>query len=217
MEGEGFSFRCFLSGGRFAADGFPGFSYTGAGRRCEHIWLACCGTGMHSANGAESRRVAQQIVKEFRAHARPQPSQDTPACPTSTSNCKAAAFPRSNARSAKRGCEGWLRSRSGAKLISTGRRRRELICPAAKGCTDLDQAGRLCAKRQPVRVYEPGRLFGTGRYKDRNPRDKCMGIRRIPAARNRRIYRAGEIFCVLRSSALRLRLEESRARTRAQK
>jgi hypothetical protein len=45
-----------------------------------------------------------------------------------------------------------------SKILSTGRRKRELICIAAEGTRDPYQASRVCAKRRPVSVYEPGNL-----------------------------------------------------------
>jgi len=50
---------------------------------------------------------------EFRAQARPQPSKDTPACPTSLTDAQKATFGNFQRRSDKAGCEGRLRSTCG--------------------------------------------------------------------------------------------------------
>jgi hypothetical protein len=49
----------------------------------------------------------------------------------------------------------------GSIRLSTCRRRRRLIFPAAEGCRDSYQASQKCSQRWPVSVFEPGIVFGT--------------------------------------------------------
>jgi hypothetical protein len=159
------SFR-FLSGGRFAPNRFPGFSYTGAGRRVEHGWLACQCSGLPFASEADCRRVPRPMLRSF-ALERDRPSQprlsDLPLNWRKCSRLVNAGGGRTIGRVLRR-----LRSSTCSKLLSTGRRRREIIRPAAEGCSDRQQASPVCAKRRSVTVYEPGNLFGTGSYNDKD-------------------------------------------------
>jgi hypothetical protein len=168
----------FLSGCRFAPNRSAG-SNTVTHVRSDHGWLACQRSKQPFAYEAKSRRVPRPSLKRFalerdlnragsRRNTAGNPSQPRLSdLPLERRSCGVFGKSKGGRTSGRR--FGRLRSGMCSKLHSNGRRRRELICPAARGSCESYRASRRCAKRQPVSLYEPGNLFDTGSYNDKNP------------------------------------------------
>jgi hypothetical protein len=134
--------------------------------RCGAGWLACFRPGHPFANGQpESRRVQRQSLTRIGLKPSSQPSQDTPACPTSPGSARVTLLRRSD----KRGCEGRLRSSICSKRLSIGRRRRELVFRlAAVGSCERKQGGQRSPHRKRLFIYESATSAGTKTSNDKN-------------------------------------------------
>src|SRR5271170_7442237 len=121
--------------------------------------LARYGSQRPSAAPEDEPPPSAANAKDFRAHARHQPSF-APAYSTSRAQCKAPLGPYSN-EVGQAGLRGRLRSRLSAKLPRVGRRRRELVFFAAEGCRDPYRTSQQCSQRRPIHGFEPRTLFGT--------------------------------------------------------
>jgi hypothetical protein len=120
----------------------------------ESRWLACSRSGVPSASEREeSCRLRRLDAKAFRAQARPQPSEDTPPCPTSAWSSRITpASENSQGRSDKRAS---LRT---VEVAREGRNSLHIPPP---------EAGTLsyCATRRIVRT-SPGQPTGIARNRN---------------------------------------------------
>src|SRR5271163_4908253 len=66
------------------------------------------------------------------------------------------------------GCEGRLRSRLGAKVLSDGRRRRRLFFSAAEGLLESDRASQWGSHRRRLPIYESADSSGREDAIDKN-------------------------------------------------
>jgi hypothetical protein len=130
-------------------------------------WPVDVRDGILLQNDYEVPACGGGMLRSF-AHKRdPQPSV-TPHCPTSATDGKRRGISQFTGRADMRGCEGRLRSRLCAKLLSIHRRRRETPLLIAKGRSERQQASQTFPKRRGCPLFKPAQQIGTRTVTDRN-------------------------------------------------
>jgi hypothetical protein len=150
-------------------------------------WLACfCSTGPSRVRREESYRLRRNISREFRAQARPQPSEDTPTCPTSPRelgkggrDLRAPNGGRTSGRVFGRlTSASSVEPRSGVKpeIPFTSRRLKagtQSFAGTRNGSPERQQAGQRALRAEGVRLFESTGAFGAKTVTDKNPVFQC--------------------------------------------